>query len=368
MNTGKSTIIVGLLLCFVTALAAPQGAMALTDACTPIGNRADVSYKVGGFDQAVASSNTNTIVVGNKVNLTVATINASGVSVVSGQNDKFLSFTIRNDGNAIQKYGLGYLLKSGSTNSVFSSPTTVNSNMAPTGAATGDVAGNPQTVTGNVASGATTTVTIKATMPSGLTTDSNAVYALIATALKTDGTTTETNSATGVIDSAYGSCTADVVVGDIAGTDDSAADAKHSARSAFSYSASGSSLTVSKTSTVYWDPINLTVLPKAIPGAIMEYIVAITNPGGAGTATAITINDTLDAKLTPLSGAAWTSKTGGVTGCSGEAQVKIGAAPAYVCLTTGIGSSGWVGQKLTAVIDSLASGTTATILYQATIQ
>ena len=128
MRKQQVQIIVGLLLCLVTALAVPQAAMAAgTLACTPIGNTAAVAYNVGGFAQAVVSSNTNTFTVGNKVNHTVVTTNASpGVSVVSNQTGAVLTFTITNNGNANQTYALTAVeLASGSTTSVFSGNNTV---------------------------------------------------------------------------------------------------------------------------------------------------------------------------------------------------------------------------------------------------
>lgn len=369
MKRNHLLLAIGLLLCSLTALA-PQAALALTPACTPIGNKADVAYKVGGFDQAVVSSATNTIVVGNKVDLTVTAGNASpGVAVVSGQTDKYLTFTITNSGNANQRYALsvgnGGGVYSGSTTTVFSDNQTVNSTIAATSPQTGDATGNALTMTAVVSAGSSTTVTIKATMPSGLSNDTYAVYSLVAQAYKVNGTTAEADGSS-PIDSAYGTCSADVLVGDGAGTDDSAKDGKSSARNAFH--AVLTTLTVSKTSTVYSDPVNgVSGSAKSIPGAVMEYIVAITNPAGGQDATAVTITDTLDALLTPLSGANWTSRTGSYgPACSGQAQVNINGG-GWQCLTGGIGSSSWAGQKLTGTINTLSTGQTATILYQATI-
>jgi len=200
-------------------------------------------------------------------------------------------------------------------------------------------------------------------MPAGLSNDTYAVLALTAQAYKVDGTTAEANNSSSIT-SAFGTCSADVVLGDVAGTDDAAGDGKDSARSA--YHAVLTSLTVNKASVVYSDPVNGTYLvgtPKAIPGAIMEYIVVITNPPAQGTATAVTVTDTLTGTLTPLSGANWTSRTGAFgPGCSGQAMANI-AGGGWGCLA----SSSWGGSSLTATIPTLNTGETATILYQATI-
>jgi uncharacterized repeat protein (TIGR01451 family) len=363
MRKQQVQIIVGLLLCFVTALAVPQAAMAAgTLACTPIGNTAAVAYNVGGFAQAVVSSNTNTFTVGNKVNHTVVTTNASpGVSVVSNEAGAVLTFTITNNGNAQQTYVLTATdLASGSTTSVFSGNNTVTDGFNTFSKTTS------MATTGIVSENTSTTVTIIATMPAGLTDNTYAVLSLTAQAYKINGTTAEANNSSSIT-SSFGTCVADVVLGDVAGTDDIAGDGMHAARSA--YHVVLTSLTVNKTSVVYSDTVNGTYLvgtPKAIPGAIMEYIIGITNTGNQ-TASTITVTDTLPGTLTPLSGATWTSRTG-VFGpnCLGQAQVNIDST-GWQCLTGGIGSSSWNVQQLSATINALNSGQTATILYQATI-
>jgi len=372
MSIRKTSMIVGLLLCLVTALAAPQAAMAAgTLACTNIGNTASVAYNVGGAPQAPVSSPTNTIQVGNRVDLAVVTTNVNpGPSVVPNQVDVLLTFTITNNGNANQTYHLVSIPKSGSTTSVFGSTTILDSfdaTSAVVGDGTGGVlAGN---MTPIVASGATYTATIRATMPApaSLTDGWFAVYALRAESYKTDGTTLEANAASSGIVSAAGSCNADIVLGDVAGPDDRVAgaspDGSNSARSA--YHVVFNNLTVSKSSLPYSDPINGTSTPKAIPGAIMEYLVVLTNTG-ASNATSVTITDVLPATLTPVT-VAWTSVTaGGGSGCAGQARANINSG-GWVCLTGGIGASSWTGQSLSATVNTLVSGTTATVVYQATI-
>jgi uncharacterized repeat protein (TIGR01451 family) len=364
MSTRTTTIIVGLLLCLGLALAAPHAAMAAgTPACTPIGNTATVNYQVGGFSQAAVASSV-TFTVGNKINHTVTVNDAlNAVAVVSNQTGAVLTFTITNNGNANQTYLLSYANLSGVTTSVFSGNNTVTDTFDPASAATS------VGTTGVVSAGTSTIVTIIATMPAGLTDNTYAALSLTATARKIDGTA-ETNNVVSTITSTLGSCSADVVFGDPAGTDDAANDGKASARDA--YHVVLTNLTVAKTMVVYSDPTNGTTNPRAIPGAIAEYVVVITNTGGS-TATAVTITDTLAGTLTPVSGIAWTSKTaGGGAGCSGKAREAITGVNggAWNCLN-GVangGDSSWAGQLLTATVNNLVSGGTATIVYQATIQ
>lgn len=375
MRKNHVTLIVGLLLCSIVALAVPHASLALTPACTPIGNTASVQYNVSGALQAPVSSNTNTITVGNKVSLTVTAQDATpGISVVPNQTGALLNFRITNSGNAKEKYLLSYKPFSGSTTSVFSGNNTVTDTFDAASAATG-VASVPTTTTAVVNAGSTLDVTIIGTMPAPpLSNGDKAVYALIARAVNPTTNVLETQNSNSNIDSAFGTCTSDIVLDFESGTLDAGVPGASSARSGFNVSLT--TLTVNKTSVVYSDPINGTTNPKAIPGAIMEYIVTITNPAGQGNATAVTITDDLVTSLTSTS-SAWASKTGAQpSGCAGYARANI-ASGGWKCLDvtdTNGGTSSWgVGaggptQKLTATIDNLLTSQTATILYQATIQ
>jgi uncharacterized repeat protein (TIGR01451 family) len=55
-------------------------------------------------------------------------------------------------------------------------------------------------------------------------------------------------------------------------------------------------LGITKEAAVVWDPINLLVNPKAIPGAVIEYTITVTNTGSLA-ATAVAITDTLPDQL-----------------------------------------------------------------------
>jgi uncharacterized repeat protein (TIGR01451 family) len=55
-------------------------------------------------------------------------------------------------------------------------------------------------------------------------------------------------------------------------------------------------LGITKKAAVVWDPINLLVAPKAIPGAVIEYTITVTNTGSVA-ATDVAITDTLPGQL-----------------------------------------------------------------------
>ncbi len=284
------------------ALGAPQGAMAAgTLACTSISNQASVAFTVGGVPQTGLTSLAAAFKVGNKVNLAVATTEVTWVTVYPGSTASTLNFTINNLGNANQKYALTTL------NSVdpFGGVDNFNA-IAPaiwieTGVAT------------NVFTAATTTVSLapdtqlKAQIRSDISLaqldlDISAHY-LMATTLNADGTVITQADATvktGV--AGLTTCTnaegAYVVFADIApGSDDIAKDKIGSARD--SYKVCAANLTITKSSVVYWDPINLFVTPKAIPGAIINYTITATNNGAAACANAtnVTIADSLNTEI-----------------------------------------------------------------------
>ena len=76
------------------------------------------------------------------------------------------------------------------------------------------------------------------------------------------------------------------------------------------------SLSATKLSTVLSDPVNGGTFPKAIPGAVVEYCILITNTGSA-TATSVVANDALPARFTYAPG---TLRTG--SNCASATTVE----------------------------------------------
>jgi len=56
-------------------------------------------------------------------------------------------------------------------------------------------------------------------------------------------------------------------------------------------------LSVSKSSAVISDPFNGTTNPLAIPGAVVEYTITISNAASTATATSVAITDSLNAEI-----------------------------------------------------------------------
>ena len=68
------------------------------------------------------------------------------------------------------------------------------------------------------------------------------------------------------------------------------------------YTVLAANLTATKSSRVISDPLNGTTNPKMIPGAVVEYCIAVSNAAGSATATNVAITDTLPAATTFVAG------------------------------------------------------------------
>jgi len=271
----------------VLAVMTPQGAMALTPACTPIDNTVALSYSVGGVSQTGINSTTS-FTVGNKVNLTVTRTDASYVSVPPGATNQALTFMVTNTGNANQRYVISYT-EPISESDPFGG--TDNFNATTPGIGAISVA---NVTTGIIIPGGTYSATVVSTIPVARVNGDIAVYGLLAKTYKVDGATIENGNA-GSITSSYGTCSADIVLADAAGTDDptGARDGADSIRGA--YKVSASVLSFSKTATTIWDPVNFNITPKAIPGALIKYTITVTNSAAATSSAVLsTITDGLN--------------------------------------------------------------------------
>ena len=125
------------------------------------------------------------------------------------------------------------------------------------------------------------------------------------------------------------------------------------------FNVAGANITIAKTSSVVSDPFNGTTNPKAIPGALMRYCLLVSNAGPA-TATLVSVNDSLPANLTFVSGSI---RSG--TSCAGATTVEDDNA-------TGADESdpfgaSWSGTVLNAVAASLANGASMAIRFDVTV-
>lgn len=264
---------------------------------TSINNQASVSYNVGGTPQT-SNSNTATFVVDKKVNLAVAEVGGTATRVAIGSTAQVTTFTVTNLTNAIQDFKLEPgqqtvsipLLGTDDFN-VTNMHAYVDSN----GNGTYDAGVDTATFIDELAPDATVTVFIVADIPNtaGIHT---AIVGLKATVAAGGGSGALGADlvATSVL-TADSPTTVDIVFADDANLLDQPRDGAQWAFDA--YTIDSAAITLTKTARVISDPYNLLVNPKAIPGAVIEYCMTISN-AGPGIATTVVLNDNLPANTT----------------------------------------------------------------------
>jgi uncharacterized repeat protein (TIGR01451 family) len=292
-------------------LAAPCAYAAGTEAGTSISNTASIDYSVSGVSQTQIQSSPATFYVDDKVLLTVTRVDSAPVPVTPGGSDLALTFTVANTGNTTHDFLLSATAEPSTSTQITFGGNTYTDNFDATSPLT-YVDNNGQqlstsysaTVWSNTgAATQTTTVTalapdhsitvyVVASIPAAQLDSDVAICALTATAA--NAATALTNGATETV---LGHSVT-IVFADGAGTDDAAApthDGKYSDRSA--YQVASSHLAVTKTPTVISDPINGVTNPKAIPNAIVEYIINVSNTGSKQADTVV-ITDQIPANTT----------------------------------------------------------------------
>lgn len=325
---------VGLACVALGAIAVSQQSLAAgTAAGTPITNTATVNYQVGGVSQASINSNTAQFVVDNKVNLSVQRLDSAAVSVTPGGSNFVTAYRLTNLGNKAQGFvfngsaaGTGDANTPNATTNPFGSPNDTF-NMLGTGTYVESVAGcTSSTGAPGYNSGTDTARSVATLAPdsciyvyivanadtiaNGAVNGAVSVVRLSAEARV--ATTLAALTQTAGVDTAL---TEDIVFAD------AARDAIEAVDSA--YVVASASLGVAKTSTVFSDPFNGTTNPKAIPGAVMEYAIELTNSGGAN-ATGVVITDTL-----PVTGISYTTAT--YNSGNSDVSITVGAGSPTFC-------------------------------------
>jgi len=290
-----------------------QSALAAgTASGSSITNTATLNYSVGAVPQTLIESSptgnttagagagtATSFTVDNKINMTVAEVGSSVTTVVPGSTAQVTTFTVTNNGNTVQDFGLAAAnVANGQT--LFGSTDNfqatgilvfVESGTTPGYQALEDTA----VFIDELAPDASATVYVVADIPVGQVNNDAALVSLTATAQV--GGTAATQGAN--VSATVGGNTAgvDVVFGDAAGSDDAANNGQHSARDAFKIGSAV--ISVQKTVTLLCDPFNGATNPKNIPGSTVQYAIIISNAATASSsATLSTIGDALNANTT----------------------------------------------------------------------
>jgi uncharacterized repeat protein (TIGR01451 family) len=285
----------------VVALGASPAFAAGTTAGTTVTNTVTLNYSVGGVGQT-AITDDDQFVVDRKINLTVAEVGTTTTTVSPGQADAITAFTVTNTSNAVLDFALSSAQQTGGAGAHSNTDNfdvsgvaifvDVNNN------GTYESATDTATFIDELAADASKTVFILGDVALARVTGDVAAVTLTATA-RESGTAGSQGAA---VTQTAGANTAgvDTVFADLAGATDAARDAAHSAKD--DYTVLAANLSVTKTSSVISDPFNGTTNPKMIPGAVVEYCIAISNAAGGATATNVSITDPIPANTTYSAG------------------------------------------------------------------
>jgi uncharacterized repeat protein (TIGR01451 family) len=339
----------------LAVLGANPANAAMTAADTAITNNVSVAFQVGGFNQTAAVAS-DTFRVDRKVAFTVAETGSSTTTVSPGQTSAVTAFTLTNNSNATLDFGLSAAQVAAAaagahSNVDFFDTTNVKIYVDVNGDGALDGGDTLVTYIDEIAGdGASVKILVVSDIPVSLATGKVAAVTLTATAQA--GGTAATAGA--VLTQTAGANTAlmETVFADAAGVvaGDVARDGKHSAID--DYTVLAAALSAVKTSKVISDPVNGTTQPKAIPGAVIEYCIAVTNAAGSAPATSVTITDNLPAEVTYLAGNTFVNGT--VTGST--------------CNADGTAGGSFAGTTVTGPLGTIAAGATTTLRFQATIK
>jgi len=333
-----------------------------TAAGTDVNARATVTFTSGPDNFTVQSTkdgnssdtgSDTTFKVDHKVDLLVVNTDSAEVSA-SNQGTSLLTFTVSNPGNGDLEVQLTPENASGDAFDPASFDLFIESELVPDGRDNSDtpyVSGTSITITTDE----TITVYVEATMPAAdQVNGAQAVVYLLAEAVDAANSTTRLTESATETDTVV-----DYVLADAAGpsTADDQYDAAHSAEGTFQISAS--SITVSKVATVISDPINLTVNPKRIPGATIQWVITIGNAANASPATDVAMTDQIGNNMIFTAGSEnlTGSNDGGpadLTTDNGSGGVMSGTESGGVYTISGIGD--------------IAGGETVTITYEVTVE
>jgi uncharacterized repeat protein (TIGR01451 family) len=287
--------------------ALPQAYAAGTLASTSIDNRATVSYTVGTVAQTpIESSPTGnstpgtgngantSFVVDNRIDLTVTELSGGTTVTSPGATGAVTAFRLTNTGNAAQAFQLSAAQLTGGTVFGNTDNTDVTNPLAVFVDANDNEiydAADTAIQVSSLAADADVVVFVVASVPLTVTNGQFASVRLTArAAVDGDPTTLATET---VGPETPGSV--DVVFGDGAGAGDAAEDGAFAADD--QYQIQSAALTIAKTSTVISDPFNGTSSPRAIPGAVIEYAITMTNTGVVS-ATGVTLVDPIPLNTT----------------------------------------------------------------------
>lgn len=341
--------------------AATPALAAGTTAGTSITNTATVNYQVGGVAQGSQTAS-DTFTVDRKINLTVAEVGNVTTTVVPGQTNAVTTFQLTNTSNEGLDFALvasqisGGTAAHGGTDTFDATNVRIYRDSTSGTVGSWDAADTLVTYVDELAADTSATLFVVADIPAALA--NNAVAGVTLRATAREGGAAGTQGA--AITETTGPNTAgkDTVFADTAGVaGDVARDGSHSDDD--DYTVQTATLGVTKTSRVISDPFNNTTNPKLIPGAVVEYCIAVANTGGAA-ATSVAITDPVPGQLTFLG-------TGTTYSLSNGPIALNGTVTGGTCNADGTAGGSISGSNVSGTIATIAAGATRTLVFRATV-
>lgn len=335
----------------VSAIAVTPAFAAGTTAGTTITNSVTLDYKVGGVDQNQVTAS-DSFTVDRKVNLTV-TENGSTTSVSPGQLAAVTTFSVTNASNApldlalaVTQLSGGSAAHGGTDNFNVTGPKMyVDTNSSGSYDPGTDL---EVTYLDQVGADASRTVFVVADVPLGRSTGDVAGVRLTATA--SEATAAGSLGSTVTQTSGANTSGVDTVFADAATGGNVARDGIHFAED--DYTVLAAALTATKTSRVISDPFNGSTNPKMIPGAVVEYCIAVANGAGSATATGINVSDELPTQTT------YDSSFG----------IKLnGTVTSGSCNADGTAGGSYAAGIVSGTLNDIAAGVTRTLVFRVTV-
>ena len=349
----------------VAMLMTPVTAMATTAQGTDVLNTVSLTYQVGGVTQTPPPNATNTFKVDRKVLFSVVEKTPVGTtSVTPGQVGAVTSFTLSNLSNDVLDFTLtaANLATSATTPRGTDAFDVTGITMCrSTNGTTCDAAAAATLTIDNLAQDTgTTTILVFGTVPVAATNGQIAGVSLTATALQGDGTAFTTSTVAATADAVVnGALTVETVFADDLTPVLGNVSRNGSSYAYDDYTISAATLAMFKSSRVVSDGVSATN-PKAIPGAVVEYCIAVTNTGGTA-ADSVNLTDAVPALTTYLATAGNTAKLAGVVTSFGTA--------AQDCDYAGGAAAGasFTSPNVTGLLGTIAPGGTKGLVFRVTI-
>ena len=331
------------------AFAAAPASAAGTASGTTVTNTVSLDYKVGGVDQNQITAS-DSFTVDRKVNLTVAEVGSSTTSVSPGELAAVTAFTVTNTSNAPLDLALAASQAAAAHGGTDNFDVTNLRIYVDTDNSGAFESANDSLVTylDQVAADASRTVFVVADVPLGRSTGDVSGVRLTASAAEANAAGSQGAAVTET--SGANTSGVDTVFADTNASGNVARDGAHFAGD--DYTVLAAALTATKSSRVISDPFNGTTNPKMIPGAVVEYCVAVANAAGSATATNVNVSDALPAATTYLA----------AFGIKVDGTVTGGA-----CNADGVDGGSFASGTVSGTLSNIAAGVTRTLVFRVTV-